>query len=445
MLYMRIVLYVTLLLASLNSFAQGVDAESRSSSNVEPHRSYMLPSSSAQEAASDKSAAMRYAIPVEGWQEHYVGQGSVFSSSFETPFSWIGRQTIISIESASAPYSVEVDGRTVGRCENPSIAAQFNITNYIESEVDTPIEITLNRDASTSSIEGWRTDDRLTLGRVVMLSQPTMYIRDVTVETTRLSGVLNASVAIVVKSEALNDRTSRINYELLTPQGAYVTRGDAEMTLSMRQEDTIRLFAIIPDSLAWSAENPNLYELNLSTQHRGRHQEYYSFKIGLRSLEQHDRGELLVNGVPQPLKAVEISGWAEIEELIKIKQSGYNAVKIAAGEHNEKLYSYADSLGLYLVATAPINSSQSANTITRGGNPTNDPTRGEEYIERVDAIYNSTKLHPSVIAYAIADSSLNGINLYESYLYLKQREKHRPIIYLDSQGEWNSDRLKMEL
>ncbi len=444
---MRIALCFTLLFFSLSASAQGVEADyDKKAPKIQPYRSYMLPAASAHEAQSDKQEAMRYAIPLEGWTQENSAQEAIFSSSFAAPFSWIGREAIISIESASAPYTVKVGGNEVGSNLNSAMPAQFNITDYIENQVDAPITIVMHRDPQSNQLEGWSSGGKpFALGRVVMISQPTMFIRDVQVQTARLSGVLNATVAIIVKSEALNSRSSRINYELLTPKGEYVTRGSVDVNLSMRQEDTIRISAAVPDSLAWNAENPKLYNLNLSTQYRGRTLEYFSFGLGLRSIDVSSSGSLSINGVPQRLKLKEVSSSIDAEQMAKVKSEGYNTIKIAAGEHNHQLYNYADSLGLYVIATAPINSSQSGDNIKRGGNPSNDPARLSEYIERVDAIYNLVKIHPSVVAFSLADNSLNGFNLYESYLYLKNLESQRPIIYPNGGGEWNNDPLKVEL
>jgi beta-galactosidase len=58
-------------------------------------------------------------------------------------------------------------------------------------------------------------------------------------------------------------------------------------------------------------------------------------------------------------------------------------------------------------------------------------------------MYHTTKNHPSVAMFSLAQRSANGINLYESYLALKALEPDRPVVYTDGGGEWNSDRLGM--
>lgn len=442
---MRIAPFIILLLAAFSSLAQETISESNRSIGLEAYRSYMLPSSSAQEAAELKPEVMRYAIPLDGWTEQRAEQGREYATHFTPPFSWNGRQTIISLDPTYAPYKLLVGGREVGRNYNSSMPAEFNVTRFIKEDTQNPIVLSVIEGSEVKDLESWDGDNKETLGKVTMLSLPTMYIRDVEVSTTLVSESLNVTISIVVKSEALNSRTSRINYELLTPQGAVDKRGYADMTLEMRGEDTLHLFTIIPDSLAWSVDEPNLYRLNLSTQYRGRHSEYYSLDIGLRSIESGSDGTLSINGKPQQLKASVVNSSIELSQLDDLKKQGYNIVKIDAGAHNDAIYRYADSIGLMVVATAPINTKKSGGDILLGGNPTNDPSRGVEYIERVDAMRNQTKIHPSVVAYAIADHSLNGINLYESYLYLKARESQRPIIYLDGAGQWNSDKLKLDL
>ncbi len=441
---MRLVSSIILLLALGSLQVQSLSAQSFS---AELQRSHVVPASSPAQAQGDKYQLQRYAIPLEGWYSSATSEGELLTTSFEAPFSWIGRQTIISVESASAPYTVRVAGRDVGYCANPSMPMQFNVTRYIEEQGQSAIELLMDSTGSAAQLEGWEKEEQQSgrVGRAVMLSQPTQYVRDVQVDVDRISGVLNASISVIVKCEALNARTSRIRYELVDPYGQVAARAQSDITLGMRGEDTLRMFALIPDSLAWSAQTPNLYRLNVSTQYRGRYVEYQSFLVGLRSIEVGDDATMIINGEPQQLKAVQIKSSASLEQLREIKQSGYNTVKVAAGEHNRQLYSHADSLGLYVIATAPINTSKSGKTILVGDNPTNDPERKGEYLERTDALYNLTKLHPSVIAYSLADRSLNGINLYESYLYLKAREPRRPIIYLDNGGEWNSDPLSIEM
>ncbi len=59
----------------------------------------------------------------------------------------------------------------------------------------------------------------------------------------------------------------------------------------------------------------------------------------------------------------------------------------------------------------------------QGRNPTNDPAWQAAYIARIEESYHTTKLHPCVVAFSLAEDSANGINLYEGYLHLKGLER----------------------
>ncbi|MFI3285656.1 MAG: glycoside hydrolase family 2 TIM barrel-domain containing protein [Rikenellaceae bacterium] len=441
---MRIIYSIITFIALATSISRGYCQEPLVSLNVEPYRSSVVPYSTALGSANQDVTSVRYALSLDQWERDEKLGNLSFNTFFEVPFSWTGRQAILSIETASSPYIVYVGGEEVGRTLNGTMPAQFNITRYLEREASSPITIELIEGSSSEELEGWSKEAKSFLGRVMVLSQPSMYVRDVSVTSAYSYGMINSTVAIAVKSTALLERVSRINYELISPVGRVATSGSLDVTLDMRREDTLRFFVVTPDSMAWSAATPNLYKLKLSTQYRGRHLEHLAFDLGLRSVECSDSGELIVNGSSVALKAAEIEPTTTNMRVAELKSRGYNALMISAGTYNPELFRFADSVGLYVVATAPINSSKSGDNTLVGGNPTNNPERTAEYIERVDAIYHTTKLHPSVIAYSLADSSLNGINLYESYLYLKSRENQRPIIYEDNQGEWNSDRLNIE-
>ena len=108
------------------------------------------------------------------------------------------------------------------------------------------------------------------------------------------------------------------------------------------------------------------------------------------------------------------------------------------------LYDTCDTLGMYVIVQAPIDTRSSGESRRIGGNPSNAPEWQGAYAERTADSYHASKRHPSVIAFSLATQSANGINLYESYLNMKKSGDPRPFIYPDAAGEWNSDKLEMQ-
>lgn len=382
-----------------------------------------------------------YLTPLDGW----VQDGARFTTSFSVPFAWIGRQVLLHVDHASADYEVFVDGRSAAYESNGSAPAEFDLTRLTHEGVNR-LEIVLSEPARTAVLESWKGDPVPTLGESWISSRPTMYIRDVVVKNRRARATddfLMAEIGIVVKSGALNPRTSRIHYELLTPGGVTAAVGHEDLTLDMRREDTIRFLARIPDSLQWSAARPALYTLRLKTQHEGRYVEFLEFKPGFRTVGVVD-GELWINELPVVLRACEVSadiGAAEVEAL---RASGYNALRLLPGPVPESLFELCDRTGIYLIVTAPVDTARSGDSRRRGGNPSNDPAWQQACIERAEESYHTAKFHPSAIAFSLARKSSNGIALYEAYLHMKRFDESRPFIYPDAAGEWNSDRLSIE-
>ncbi len=213
----------------------------------------------------------------------------------------------------------------------------------------------------------------------------------------------------------------------------------------MRREDTVTFFANIPRVVPWSHEDPRLYTLFIKTQNEGRFREYISFKVGFRSLDLQDDGTLTLNGVPLDLSMREFSPAGDaalvrraIEEL---RAGGVNALMLRGAPPSREFFALCDSMGIYVACRADIDTHLSGDSRLVGGNPSNDPVWKEAYLDRTTAMYHTSKNHPSVSMFSLAERSANGINLYESYLALKKLEPHRPVLYADGEGEWNTDRL----
>ncbi len=409
-------------------------------------RTPMTPFASIEESEKGAGEWLQYSIDLGDMASEVSGDETIYRTTFTRPFSWEGRSAVIYIERAKSAYSLLVNGELIAQVASGATPMEFDVTRAMRDK-ESQIEIRLKSDPQAEELEGWSAESNEQLGRVAILSQPTLYLRDVAVRSEKVtrSGVINSTITLMVKSRALNPRTSKIYYTLKAPNGSVVLDSSTSMSLEMRGEDSITIFTMIPDSLQWSAENPNLYTLITKSQYRGRYEEVASYKIGFRSVDVTDGGVLWINGCEQSLSVAEVEPTISISELSALRDGGYNTIKISAGEYNPAIYNYADREGLYVIATVPVNTSKSGDTILRGGNPTNDPTRRAEFIERSEALYHTTQLHPSLIAFALAESSLNGYNLYESYLHLKAKGDSRPIIYLDASGEWNSDQLKLNI
>ncbi len=423
--------------------AQEYDSPEYVSLGRELPRSKTLPYPTAEEAQALGSGAVasKYLRPVTGWTRTEEPDATVFTSKYVIPFVWLSRQAILYVDEASGAYEVIINGQKVGYAANAFTPAEFNITKASKEDVNT-ISIRILKDHWSRRMEDFVETREPRVGETYVISQPTIRVRDVVHNTDvdLKSEYANVEVGLIVKTESLNPKTARIHYELIAPDTTVVTQGYKDVTLGMRGEDTVKFIARIPYVLTWCADMPVRYRLNIKTQIEGRYAEYQSRMIGFRDIDINEEGDFMINGIKtelfyrdfDPLKVTE-------KDIIAARVLKYNALRFKMGAVPQNVYRMCDSLGMYVIAQIPINTSKSGLSRRIGGNPSNDPKWKAAYLDRAETAYRTTCGQASVIGYVMAEESSNGINLYETYLRLKALERKRPILYIEAAGEWNSD------
>ena len=429
---MRIALTGILLL-----FATTVCAQSPISENCELPRRTIKPYATVDEALISSDSPSRYISPLNEWKRTESDGNVVFTTSYVYPAAWLNRQLLLRVESASSGYVVSVNGATVGSTTNGTNPTEFNVTKKSQQGIN-ELSISIPNVNPTAALLASAAP---ALGKVTILSQPTIRVRDID-NSTRLndSGDAIAEFNIVVKTDALNPKSSRIHYELLAPDTTRVAYGYKDISLEMRGEDTVSFAAIVPAKWLWSIHNPNLMRLVVRNQVEGRYAENIAVPIGLREVKYNDK-KLSVNGKSAALRVAMASNDITAIEMSALKVQGYNAVMVQAGVAAEDLYARCDSAGIYVVPQMAVDTSHGAKNIKHEGNPSNNPMWKEHYLSRASEMYHSAKSHPSVVAFSLGGGSTNGINPYESYLMLKGLEHIRPIIFLGAGGEWNNDQI----
>ncbi len=382
-------------------------------------------------------------VPLTEWKKD-PNCDTLYTANYTFPMEWLNREVLLRVEYADAPYTVELNGEAITHIDNGNTPTEINLTLATAEDINT-VGIRLNPNSEMRKLEGWRASNRVSKEAIrgaMVIVPALMTIRDISINTSSTNGVFHSRIGVALKSYNLNERRSHLHYKLRTDSGKVVSHGTESLLLNMRDEGVVNIATILPDSTLWSDKNPELYTLELKLQHEGRFVEYVTKKIGIRKIELTESGAIKINDKTVTLKVKEATGAITKAEMIKLKEEGYNTLHFAAGEHTREILDLCDRIGLYAIITAPINSSKTGDEITVGGNLTNNPEWLPQYMQRAVDAYYAARLHPSIVAFAIASESLNGYNLYECYLRLKSLEKDLPIIYVDSDGEWNNDYLR---
>lgn len=408
----------------------GVDASAQQPKGEELYRTRLIPYPTEATAKEGAMARQRYMQPIEEWVE----VDGALRGEFTFPFSWLERQVFIRVEGVAQPYELFVNGKRAGGSANGFAAAEYNISK-ISKEDKNRVELRLLGGDSVAAIECFEKTAPHPMAYII--SQPRVRVRDIAYRTNIDFGVVNADFSVVMHNETLGKKVSRLYYELYLNDTLRLDAGTRDVALGMYGVDTMRFGAPVPDSVLWSSESPTRLSLRLKNRIEGRDVEFYNIAVALRELE-YENGAFIINKKPCDMTWCELSPNTTIAELEQLYNSGTRAVRFTAGAVKDEVLSFCDAKGIYVAITAPINSSKAGESRKRGGNPSNDPKWRKEYVERTTQMINTTKRHPSVVAYYLADDSANGICLYESYLAAK-RITDIPLFYDGGGKEWNSD------
>lgn len=367
----------------------------------------------------------------------------VYRNTFIVPYDWDEREILLNIDRFGSAVTVWINGVKAGYAEDASIQAEFDITKLC------------NEDVNTIVVESWRygkgtlverTDnprrDGLN-GDVYIICQPKVRVSDILMTTTLDPSYENGmlQLGVVVKSHYLNPKELRVYYECLDADGKRLGYESKYTNLSMRLQDTVHFNLLVRDVQKWSAENPYLYTIKVSTQKSdGRFSEFINTHTGFRSVEVKGN-DMLINGKPVTIKGVEMTEEVADDSLkvrlADLKSLGVNAV--LTQPRPAEFYRYCDSLGIYVFDQANIESTVMGQSLMKGGSLANNPKWLPTFLYRTENMVQRDKAYPSVVAWSLGSLSGNGYNMYKAYMNLKTIDKSRPVCYDGAGLEWNTD------
>ena len=152
---------------------------------------------------------------------------------------------------------------------------------------------------------------------------------------------------------------------------------------------------------------------------------------------------LFVNGQPIKLKGVNIhehdphTGHYITEEVMRkdfalMKQNNINSVRLCHYQQDRRFYELCDEYGLYVYDEANIESHGMYYDLRKGGTLGNNPAWLKPHIYRTENMYERNKNYPSITFWSLGNEAGNGYNFYQTYLWIKEREKqlmNRPVNY----------------
>ncbi|HEY8439454.1 MAG TPA: glycoside hydrolase family 2 TIM barrel-domain containing protein, partial [Candidatus Limnocylindrales bacterium] len=417
----------------------------------------------------------------------------LYERDVEIPEAWAGKRIVLHVGAAESVLIVSLDGRDVGVSKDSHLAAEFDVSaiagpgrHVLRLRVVKWSDATYVEDQDqwwhggiTRSVFLYATDRvfladvRATAGLADDLRTGTLDLAvDVGVVAGRtppgyrVEATLDGLAAPLTWSAepAATDRPAwpidGADRELLDRHilGGPLSADEAaeawpalDRSLEPPREGSVEWHASVPDVRAWSAEQPNLYDLRVVLRSpSGDVVEETNLRIGFRRVEV--RGvDLLINGARVLIHGVNrhdfdqhtgrvISRESMRADLVQMKQFNLNAVRTSHYPNDPAFPDLADELGLYVIDEADIESHAFQSTLC------DDPRYLGQWVERVSRMVERDRNHPSVIAWSLGNESGIGANHEAAAAWVRRTDPSRPLHYEGAiRFDWTSDQTVSDL
>jgi beta-galactosidase len=373
------------------------------------------------------------------------------------PESWDGRQVFIHLGAVKSAFFIWVNGRKVGYSEDSKLAAEFDITPYIQKG-ENLVALQVYRWSDGSYLEAqdmWRISG---IERDVYLySVPKLVIRDfkatALLDESYTRGVLQVNAEVANYRKDQNTFHSKpdsftVIMELVDDKGTTVAKEESGLrTVLGSYKSNISFRKNVGPVKTWSAEIPNLYTLYLTIKDaNGAILGVIPQRVGFRSVEVKG-SDFLVNGKRVFLKGVNrhehhprrghvLTREDMRKDMEMMKKLNFNAVRHSHYPPDPYWLELCDEYGLYVVDEANIESH--GRYYDLGYTLGNDPQWRVPHLERIRRMYERDKNHTSVVTWSLGNEAGNGINFYEAYEWLKGVD-YRPVQYERAEWDYNTD------
>lgn len=355
-------------------------------------------------------------VPEEG---NYVGQ---YRRAFDIPAGWNGKPVYLCIGSATSNVRVWVNGKAVGYSEDSKLEARFDISkavrpgrNVIALEIMRWCDGTYLEDQDFWRLSGLARD-------VYVYTREKARLEDLNV-TADMTGRLEAAATV---SGGINSVrfTLRDGADALLSAEAPVKKGKAAWT------------ATLASPKLWSAEEPNLYTLEVEALSKGKVSENTAIEVGFRTVEIKD-SQLLVNGKPVLIKGVNrhemtpdkgyvVTEADMLRDIRVMKSLNINAVRSCHYPDDPVWLSLCDRYGLYVIDEGNIESHGMGfyeNSLAK------DRRYAAAHLIRDQRMVQRDRNHPSIIIWSLGNEAGTGPNFVDSYNWIKAEDPTRPVQY----------------
>ena len=379
--------------------------------------------------------------PWEGHEELHPGQiperfnpVASYVKYFYVPENMKGKRVFISFQGAESGLALWLNGSFVGYSEDSFTPSEFELTEYLKDG-----ENKLAAQVFKWTASSWCEDQDFyrfsgIYRDVYLYTVPEVHVYDLQIRA--------------VPDETLKSATLELTTDTWGEGKIKVTlSGKGEILFSEEKDLSGKNTYTweITDPVLWSAEDPQLYDLEMEVYDReGTLQEIIPERVGFRRFEMKD-GIMTLNGKRIVFKGVNRHEFSSItgrhvseEELLKdiitMKQNNINAIRTCHYPDASPIYRLCDEYGLYMIAENNLESHGSWDIaeFTKDYTdvvPYDKPEWLGMMLDRVNSMYQRDKNHPAILIWSCGNESFGGKDIFEMSEFYRKNDPTRLVHY----------------
>ncbi len=376
---------------------------------------------------------------------------------FNLPGEWEGERIFVSFQGVESGFALWLNGEYVGYSEDTFTPSEFELTPFVRAG-----ENKLAVKVYQWTIGSWCEDQDFyrfsgIFRSVYLYMAPKVHVQDLKVRPVveenlsdaRLIVELGVLGGVAEKEVAGSVRIRLFDRGCMDREDSLF--GGCLKTPVLEAEEALGAACCFSYPVSapklWSAEIPNLYELQMEVYDRdGNQTEVLSVKAGFRRFELKD-GLMRLNGKRIVFKGVNRHEFSSltgrsvtmeetIKDIVTMKQNNINAIRTSHYPEGTGVYELCDRYGIYMIAENNLESHGTWDAaVGRKCVPMESIVPGDNekwtarMLDRVNSCYQRDKNHPSILLWSCGNESYGGKVIYQMSEKFRQLDPDRLVHY----------------
>lgn len=370
--------------------------------------------------------------------DHKENEGGIYSREFEVPTDWMDKKIYMFFGAVKSAFHLFINGKKVGYSQGSMTPAEFDISRYLFPGVN-KVDVVVYRYSDGTYLEDQDMWFFSGIYRDVYLHcQPNLSIFDFFAYPGLDENYVNGTVNLEIDLLNDGDIEGDLLLEIILRDGKTreVKHQHCHSFKSKRGAFQEALKFSVENPKKWSAEYPNLYELELALKTGDKTLvETKKTRFGFRTVEIKDE-KILINGTPIMFNGVNRHdfdpdhGWVVpiqryYQDLYIMKQNNINAIRCSHYPNAQIFYELCDQLGFYVMDEADLET----HGVRRKNVPGDNPIWTKAVVDRMDRMVLTNRNHPCIVMWSLGNEAGHGSNFGKMKESALKLDKTRPFHY----------------